>query len=73
MTASMVPRLTMKWVFGLAGVSSARAQPGFAVFVADGAANAYAIDADTGEIASGAMRWSFQPQAGDIWVGRIGH
>jgi polyvinyl alcohol dehydrogenase (cytochrome) len=57
-----VPRLRLKWAFGFAGTSSARAQPavvGGRVFVASENGDVYALDA-----ATGCTYWSFHALAG---------
>jgi polyvinyl alcohol dehydrogenase (cytochrome) len=58
----MIPRLKLKWAFGFAGVSSARAQPavmGGRVFVASESGDVFALDATTG-----CTYWTYHAQAG---------
>jgi polyvinyl alcohol dehydrogenase (cytochrome) len=60
--APAVPRLTLKWAFGFAGVSSARAQPavtGGRLFVASENGGVFALDAKTG-----CTHWMYQAQHG---------
>lgn len=62
LTAANVPRLTLKWAFGFAGVNSARAQPAVAggrVYVGSENGDVYALDAKTG-----CTYWSYHAQAG---------
>src|SRR5262245_24645560 len=62
LTAAAVPRLKLKWAFGFAGTSSARAQPavlGGRVFVASENGDVYALDADTG-----CTHWTYHAGAG---------
>jgi polyvinyl alcohol dehydrogenase (cytochrome) len=62
LTAADVPRLTLKWAFGLPGVSSARAQPavlGGRVFVASESGDVYSLSAETG-----CTDWTFHAEAG---------
>ena len=62
LTAATVPRLELKWAFGFAGASSARAQPavlGGRVFVASENGDVYALDA-----ATGCTHWTYHAQAG---------
>lgn len=62
LTAAQVPRLTLKWAFGLPGVSSARAQPsvlGGRLFVASESGDVYSLDAETG-----CTYWTFHAGAG---------
>jgi polyvinyl alcohol dehydrogenase (cytochrome) len=62
LTAANVPRLTLKWAFGFAGVNSARAQPtvaGGRVFVGSENGDVYALDAKTG-----CTHWAYHAQAG---------
>ena len=62
LTAANVPRLTLKWAFGFAGVNSARAQPtvaGGRVFVGSENGDVYALDARTG-----CTYWTYHAQAG---------
>jgi polyvinyl alcohol dehydrogenase (cytochrome) len=62
LTAPMIPRLTLKWAFGFAGVSSARAQPsvlGRRLFVASESGDVYALDARTG-----CTYWTYHAKAG---------
>ncbi len=56
----MVPRLKLKWAFGFAGVSSARAQPAVAgglLFVGSENGAVFALDAKTG-----CTHWMYQAQ-----------
>jgi polyvinyl alcohol dehydrogenase (cytochrome) len=60
--ASAIPRLKLKWAFGFAGVSSARAQSaviGGRLFVASENGGVYALDAKTG-----CTHWTYQAQHG---------
>jgi polyvinyl alcohol dehydrogenase (cytochrome) len=62
LTQASVPDLKLKWAFGFAGVSSARAQPtviGGRVFVASDSGDVYSLDARTG-----CRHWTFHAQAG---------
>jgi polyvinyl alcohol dehydrogenase (cytochrome) len=62
LTPPMIPRLTLKWAFGFAGVSSARAQPAVAggrVFVGSESGDVFALDAKTG-----CTHWTYHAQAG---------
>jgi polyvinyl alcohol dehydrogenase (cytochrome) len=62
LTAPMVQRLKLKWAFGFAGVSSARAQPavvGDRLFVGSESGDVFALDAKTG-----CTYWSYHAQAG---------
>jgi len=62
LTAATVPRLELKWAFGFAGASSARAQPavlGGRVFVASENGDVYALDASTG-----CTHWTYHAGAG---------
>jgi len=62
LTADLVPRLTLKWAFGFAGVTSARAQPAVAggrVFVGGESGDVHALDAKTG-----CTYWTFHAPAG---------
>ena len=62
LTASDVPKLTLKWAFGFPGVLSARAQPavtGGRLFTASETGTVYALDARTG-----CTYWTFRAQAG---------
>jgi len=62
LTPPMVPRLKLKWAFGFAGVSSARAQPtvlGGRVFVASESGDVFALDAKTG-----CTYWTYHAKAG---------
>ena len=62
LTPPMIPRLTLKWAFGFAGVSSARAQPavvGGRVFVASESGDVFSLDARTG-----CTHWTYHAQAG---------
>jgi polyvinyl alcohol dehydrogenase (cytochrome) len=60
-TAPQVPRLKLKWSFGLPGATSAQNQPtvaGGRVFVSSDTGHLYALDA-----ATGCVYWSFLAQA----------
>ena len=60
--AASVPKLTLKWAFGFAGVTSARAQPavlGGRLFVGSENGDVYALNAKTG-----CTYWTFHAQAG---------
>jgi polyvinyl alcohol dehydrogenase (cytochrome) len=60
--AAQVPALKLKWAFGFAGASSARAQPavlGGRVFVGSENGDVYALDAETG-----CTYWSYHAEAG---------
>jgi polyvinyl alcohol dehydrogenase (cytochrome) len=62
LTAQSVPRLMLKWAFGFAGVSSARAQPAIAggmVFVASDGGDVFALDGK-----DGCTYWRYHAQAG---------
>jgi polyvinyl alcohol dehydrogenase (cytochrome) len=62
LTAPMIPRLTLKWAFGFAGVSSARSQPsvlGRRLFVASESGDVFALDARTG-----CTYWTYHAKAG---------
>ena len=62
LSASDVPRLTLKWAFGFPGVSSVCGQPtvaGGRVFVGVDTGCVYALDA-----ASGCVHWSFLAETG---------
>jgi polyvinyl alcohol dehydrogenase (cytochrome) len=59
--AKDLPKLKLKWAFGFAGVTSARAQPalvGNRLFVASDAGDVHALDPKTG-----CAYWSFRAQA----------
>jgi polyvinyl alcohol dehydrogenase (cytochrome) len=62
LTADQVPRLTLKWAFGVPGATSMYGQPsivsGRAFFGSD-AGFVYSVDADTG-----CVHWSFEAKAG---------
>ena len=61
-TAADLPRLTLKWAFGYAGVDSARAQPAVAggrLFVASENGEVHALDPRTG-----CTHWTFRAQKG---------
>ncbi len=61
LTAKDLPRLKLKWAFGFAGVTSARAQPalvGNRLFVASDRGDVHALDPKTG-----CAYWSFRAQA----------
>ena len=62
LTADQVPRLTLKWAFGFANATSARALPtvaGGRLFVGSQSGLVYALDAK-----SGCTIWTFRAQAG---------
>src|SRR4030095_10385896 len=62
LTAATVPKLTLKWAFGFAGVTSARSQPaviGGRVFVGSENGDVYALNAKTG-----CTYWTYHAQAG---------
>jgi len=62
LTAPAVPKLKLKWAFGFAGVTSARAQPAVAgdlLFVGSENGDVYALNAKTG-----CTYWTFHAQAG---------
>jgi polyvinyl alcohol dehydrogenase (cytochrome) len=62
LTAADLPRLTLKWAFGYAGVNSARAQPAVAggrMFVASENGEVHALDPKTG-----CTHWTFRAQKG---------
>ncbi|HWK53587.1 MAG TPA: PQQ-binding-like beta-propeller repeat protein, partial [Hyphomicrobiales bacterium] len=61
-TAADLPRLKLKWAYGLPGESQPRAQPavvGGRVYVGNRAGALYALDAE-----SGCTYWSFLPRSG---------
>ncbi len=61
-TAPLVPRLTLKWAFGLPGVTSVRAQPvvvGGRLFVASESGDVFSLNAKTG-----CTYWVFHAQSG---------
>ena len=61
LTAADLPRLKLKWAFGLANAGQVRTQPaiaGGAIFVAGHDGNVYALDAKTG-----CVRWQYQAGA----------
>jgi polyvinyl alcohol dehydrogenase (cytochrome) len=61
LTAADLPRLKLKWAFGFADVTSARAQPslvGNRLFVASDSGDVHALDPKTG-----CAYWSFRAQA----------
>lgn len=61
LTAEDLPRLELKWAFGFAGVSSARAQPalvGNRLFIASDSGEVHALDP-----ATGCAHWSFLAEA----------
>lgn len=68
-----VPRLKLKWAFGIPGVGQAYSQPAVAggrIFVGSAARKVYSLDAETG-----CAYWTFQadaPVRTAISVGRIG-
>jgi polyvinyl alcohol dehydrogenase (cytochrome) len=62
LTAADLPKLKVKWAFGYAGVSAARAQPTYAggrLFVASENSEVHALDPK-----SGCAYWTFKAQAG---------
>jgi polyvinyl alcohol dehydrogenase (cytochrome) len=62
LSAGEVPRLTLKWAFGIPGVTQSRSQPavvGGRLFMASATGAVYALDA-----ASGCTYWIFNAQAG---------
>jgi polyvinyl alcohol dehydrogenase (cytochrome) len=62
LTAAAVPQLKLKWAFGFAGTTSARAQPAVAggrLFVGSENGDVYALDAKTG-----CTYWTYHAQAG---------
>jgi polyvinyl alcohol dehydrogenase (cytochrome) len=62
LNAEDVPRLTLKWAFGIPGATQSRAQPaviGARLFMASQPGQVYALDA-----ASGCTYWAFEAQAG---------
>ena len=62
MTADQVPRLKLKWAFGLAGAKQVYGEPvvvGGRVFVSGDTGLVYSLDADTG-----CVYWTFQADAG---------
>jgi polyvinyl alcohol dehydrogenase (cytochrome) len=62
LTAATVPQLKLKWAFGFAGTTSARAQPAIAggrLFVGSENGDLYALDAKTG-----CIYWTYHAQAG---------
>ncbi len=73
LTAQSVPRLTLKWAFGMPGVTAVSAQPtvfGGRVIIGSESGFVYALDA-----ATGCVRWQFKADAGvrsAVVVGRIG-
>ena len=61
LSAKDLPKLKLKWAFGFAGVTSARAQPalvGNRLFVASDTGDVHALDPKTG-----CAYWSFRAQA----------
>jgi polyvinyl alcohol dehydrogenase (cytochrome) len=61
-TAPLVPRLTLKWAFGLPGVTAVRAQPvvvGGRLFVASESGDVFSLNAKTG-----CTYWVFHAQSG---------
>jgi polyvinyl alcohol dehydrogenase (cytochrome) len=61
-SAPLVPRLTLKWAFGLPGVTSARAQPtvaGGRLFISSESGDVFALNPKTG-----CIYWSFHAQSG---------
>jgi polyvinyl alcohol dehydrogenase (cytochrome) len=73
LTAVTVPNLTLKWAFGVPGVTAMSGQPtvfGGRVIVGSEAGAVYALDA-----ATGCVRWQFKADAGvrsAVVVGRLG-
>jgi polyvinyl alcohol dehydrogenase (cytochrome) len=73
LTAQSVPKLTLKWAFGVPGVTAMSGQPtvfGGRVIVGSESGMVYALDA-----ASGCVRWTFKADAGvrsAVVVGRTG-
>jgi polyvinyl alcohol dehydrogenase (cytochrome) len=62
LTAPLVPKLTLKWAFGLPGVTSARAQPtvaGGRLFISSESGDVFALNPKTG-----CIYWSFHAQSG---------
>jgi polyvinyl alcohol dehydrogenase (cytochrome) len=62
LVAGDVPKLTLKWAFGIPGVTQSRSQPavvGGRLFMASQTGRVYALDADTG-----CTYWSFAAMAG---------
>ncbi|MBN1237651.1 MAG: PQQ-binding-like beta-propeller repeat protein, partial [Gammaproteobacteria bacterium] len=62
LAAADVPRLKLKWAFGIPGATQSRAQPavvGGRVFMASPSGAVYALDAETG-----CTYWTFQAEAG---------
>jgi polyvinyl alcohol dehydrogenase (cytochrome) len=62
LVAGDVPRLTLKWAFGIPGVTQSRSQPaivGGRLFMASATGAIYALDA-----ATGCTYWTFNAQAG---------
>jgi polyvinyl alcohol dehydrogenase (cytochrome) len=72
LTAQSVPRLTLKWAFGIPGVTAVSAQPtvfGGRVILGSESGIVYALDA-----ATGCVRWQFKAEAGvrsAVVVGRL--
>ena len=72
LTPATVPKLTLKWAFGVPGVTAMSGQPtvfGGRVLVGSEAGIVYALDA-----ATGCVRWQFKAEAGvrsAVVVGRI--
>src|SRR4051794_23345414 len=61
-TAPLVPRLKLKWAFGLPGVTAARSQPvtvGGRVFISSESGDVFALSAKTG-----CIYWAFHAQSG---------
>jgi polyvinyl alcohol dehydrogenase (cytochrome) len=73
LTASQVPRLELKWTFGVPGATAVYGQPTIAagrVFAGADTGYVYALDQ-----ATGCVHWGFQAQAGvrsAVTVGRLG-
>ena len=69
-TAPLVPRLKLKWAFGLPGVTSARAQPvvvGGRVFISSESGDVFALSAKTG-----CIYWVFHAQSGIRTAASVG-
>jgi polyvinyl alcohol dehydrogenase (cytochrome) len=72
LTPATVPKLTLKWAFGMPGVTAMSGQPtvfGGRVLVGSEAGTVYALDALTG-----CVRWQFKAEAGvrsAVVVGRL--
>ena len=69
-SAPLVPRLKLKWAFGLPGVTAARAQPvvaGGRVFISSESGDVFALSAKTG-----CIYWSYHAQSGIRAAATIG-